>query len=246
MGSSSGWRFDRSQNGRATRLGWTYVHVAVDEHSRLAYVEELSDEHPPTTIGFVRRAIDFYVAAHGVRISRLLTDNGTPTDHEPSPPQPTSSSSDTCATCPTHQGPRQGRSDAQDPYQQMGLREGLRLRRRAFTSPSSVPRLLQSRASTRRLGRRPTDRPGPSMMPWSGTTAAHELHAVGVAGVHERLQDRGVPSRRLAVSPGPLGAPGAGAARQVGVMQRDDRLIESFRCQGGPCADIWVCRFPKR
>jgi transposase InsO family protein len=121
MGSSSGWRFDRSQNGRATRLGWTYVHVAVDEHSRLAYVEELSDEHPPTTIGVVRRAIDFYAAAHGVRISRLLTDNGTPTDHEPSPPQPTSSSSDTCATCPTHQGPRQGRSDGQDPYQQMGI-----------------------------------------------------------------------------------------------------------------------------
>ena len=77
MGSSSGWRFDRSQNGGATRLGWTYVHVAVDDHGRLAYVEELIDEHPPTTIGFVRRAIDFY-AAHGVRISRLLTDNGTP------------------------------------------------------------------------------------------------------------------------------------------------------------------------
>jgi transposase InsO family protein len=77
MGSSSGWRFDRSQKGRSTRLGWTYIHVAVDDHSRFAYVEELTDEHPATTIGFVRRAIAFY-AAHGVRISRLLTDNGTP------------------------------------------------------------------------------------------------------------------------------------------------------------------------
>jgi transposase InsO family protein len=77
MGTSSGWRFDRSQKGRKTRLGWSVVHVAVDDHSRLAYVEELPDEHPATTIGFVRRAISFY-AAHGVRISRLLTDNGTP------------------------------------------------------------------------------------------------------------------------------------------------------------------------
>lgn len=77
MGTSSGWRFDRSQKGRATRLGWTYVHVAVDDHSRLAYVEELTDEHPATTIGFLRRAIEFY-AEHGVRIARLLTDNGTP------------------------------------------------------------------------------------------------------------------------------------------------------------------------
>jgi len=51
--------------------------VAVDDHSRLAYVEELTDEDPATTIGFVRRAIAFN-AAHGVRISRLLTDHGTP------------------------------------------------------------------------------------------------------------------------------------------------------------------------
>jgi transposase InsO family protein len=76
MGTSPGWRFDRSRRGRPTKLGWTYVHVAVDDHSRLAFVEELSDEHLATTIGFVRRAISFY-ADHGVRISRLLTDNGT-------------------------------------------------------------------------------------------------------------------------------------------------------------------------
>lgn len=42
-----------------------------------AYVEELSDEHPPTTIGFMRRVIGFH-AAHGVRSGRLLADNGTP------------------------------------------------------------------------------------------------------------------------------------------------------------------------
>jgi transposase InsO family protein len=77
MGTSPGWRFDRSKRGRATRLGWTYLHVAVDDHSRLAYVEELADEHPVTTIGFVQRAIAFY-ATHDVAIRTLLTDNGTP------------------------------------------------------------------------------------------------------------------------------------------------------------------------
>ena len=56
-------------------LGWDRVHVAVDDHSRLAYVEELADEAPETTAGFLRRAWRFY-AGHGITIERILTDNG--------------------------------------------------------------------------------------------------------------------------------------------------------------------------
>jgi transposase InsO family protein len=57
------------------RPGWNRVHLAIDDHSRLAYAEELTDESPATTAGFLRRAWRFY-AAHGITIERILTDNG--------------------------------------------------------------------------------------------------------------------------------------------------------------------------
>jgi transposase InsO family protein len=56
-------------------IGWDHVHVAIDDHSRLAYVEELTDEHPATTAAFVERALDFY-RSHGIEVRRILTDNG--------------------------------------------------------------------------------------------------------------------------------------------------------------------------
>jgi len=56
-------------------LGWDRVHVAIDDHSRLAYAEELADESPDTTAGFLHRARRFY-EAHGIGIERVLTDNG--------------------------------------------------------------------------------------------------------------------------------------------------------------------------
>ena len=56
-------------------LGWNRVHLAIDDHSRLAYAEELADESPTTTAGFLERAWHFY-AGHGITIERILTDNG--------------------------------------------------------------------------------------------------------------------------------------------------------------------------
>ena len=66
------------RGGFAANLGagWEYVHVAVDDTSRLAYVEVLDDEKGPTCVAFLRRAIGFF-AAHGVVIERVMTDNGT-------------------------------------------------------------------------------------------------------------------------------------------------------------------------
>lgn len=58
-------------------LGWNRVHVAVDDYSRIAYVEELADESPATTTDFLRRALAFY-AVHGITVERILTDNGNP------------------------------------------------------------------------------------------------------------------------------------------------------------------------
>ena len=57
-------------------IGWEYVHVAVDDFSRLAYAEVLPDEKATTAIGFLRRAAAFY-RRHGIQIERLLTDNGS-------------------------------------------------------------------------------------------------------------------------------------------------------------------------
>jgi transposase InsO family protein len=56
--------------------GWEFVHVCVDDHSRLAYAEVLSDEKATTAIAFLRRAVAFY-NSHGVTIQRLMTDNGS-------------------------------------------------------------------------------------------------------------------------------------------------------------------------
>jgi transposase InsO family protein/transposase len=57
-------------------VGWEYVHVAIDDATRLAYVEVLTDEKATTAIGFLRRAVEHY-QARGITIERLITDNGS-------------------------------------------------------------------------------------------------------------------------------------------------------------------------
>jgi transposase InsO family protein len=56
-------------------IDWEYVHIAIDDVTRLAYVEVLADEKATAAVGFLRRAVAHY-AAHGVRIETLMTDNG--------------------------------------------------------------------------------------------------------------------------------------------------------------------------
>jgi transposase InsO family protein/transposase len=55
--------------------GWEFVHVCVDDCTRLAYVEVLADEKATTAIGFLRRAVAFS-RRHGITVERLITDNG--------------------------------------------------------------------------------------------------------------------------------------------------------------------------
>jgi transposase InsO family protein len=64
----SGWHGKRL-------IGWEYVHVCVDDATRLAYVEVLDDEKGATVAGFLRRAIAFY-AGYGITVERVMTDNG--------------------------------------------------------------------------------------------------------------------------------------------------------------------------
>jgi transposase InsO family protein len=56
--------------------GWEFVHIAVDDYSRLAYAEVLADEKATTAIGFLRRARAFF-ARYGIQVKRILTDNGS-------------------------------------------------------------------------------------------------------------------------------------------------------------------------
>ncbi len=74
----TGSRRRRVQTGpkRLGATGWEFVHVCVDDATRLAYVEVLEDEKAPTAVGFLRRAIAFY-RARGITVQRVMTDNGS-------------------------------------------------------------------------------------------------------------------------------------------------------------------------
>ena len=64
------------RNGRRKGVaGWEFVHVCVDDATRLAYVEVLEDEKATTAVGFLKRAVAFY-AAHGITVQRVMSDNG--------------------------------------------------------------------------------------------------------------------------------------------------------------------------
>jgi transposase InsO family protein len=71
----------RSQRGRYQRRlqgrpGWEYLHVAVDDYSRLAYAEVLADEKATTAAAFLGRAVAFY-RRYGIQVEAILTDNGS-------------------------------------------------------------------------------------------------------------------------------------------------------------------------
>ncbi|MGH2923747.1 MAG: IS481 family transposase, partial [Solirubrobacterales bacterium] len=67
---------NRGKGQRSRGAGWEFVHVCVDDATRLAYVEVLGDEKATTAIGFLRRAVAFY-CSHGIEVSGLMTDNGS-------------------------------------------------------------------------------------------------------------------------------------------------------------------------
>ncbi len=61
---------------RRRTVGWEYVHICVDDFSRLAYAEVLPDENAVTAIAFLRRARVFF-ARYGIAVEQVLTDNGS-------------------------------------------------------------------------------------------------------------------------------------------------------------------------
>lgn len=72
----TGHRIHGDPRTRVRGVGWEYVHVAVDDASRVAYVEVLRDERASSSVPFLRRAVAYF-ARLGVRIERVMTDNGS-------------------------------------------------------------------------------------------------------------------------------------------------------------------------
>ena len=85
-GAGKRWRDGRRQHYtgsytdaagmRRGKAGWEFVHVAIDDHSRLAYAEVLPDEKGATAASFLRRAVVFY-RRYGIRVQAVLSDNGS-------------------------------------------------------------------------------------------------------------------------------------------------------------------------
>ncbi len=75
-GSRASQKRTRHEGRRRGVAGWEYVHVMVDDHSRLAYAEVLADLSASCAIAFLRRAIAWF-AERGVRVEAVMSDNGS-------------------------------------------------------------------------------------------------------------------------------------------------------------------------
>ena len=75
LGRAAG-RKNKTRTDANRRPGYAYLHNAVDDHSRLAYTEILTDEKQETAAGFWQRA-NAYFESRGVTVQRVLTDNGS-------------------------------------------------------------------------------------------------------------------------------------------------------------------------
>jgi transposase InsO family protein len=82
--NGAGWRVtgnrtsqnaNRRQRRQGGPAGWEFVHVCVDDATRLAYAEVLADEKATTAVAFLGRALAFY-RTHGITVQRVMTDNG--------------------------------------------------------------------------------------------------------------------------------------------------------------------------
>lgn len=76
---SVGHRITGRQAGVVNRhhgIGWEFVHVCIDDHSRVAFVQVMADQRKESAVAFLQAAVAYY-ATLGVRIGRVMTDNGS-------------------------------------------------------------------------------------------------------------------------------------------------------------------------
>jgi hypothetical protein len=122
--------FTDAHGHKRKTVGFEYVHIAIDDHSRLAYAGVLPDEKALTVAGFLRRAVRFY-RRYGITVERVLTDNGPrlhrdrtrdrlPSARPQTPPH----------TPPSAADQHQGRALHPHPARRLGLRRHLPLQSR--------------------------------------------------------------------------------------------------------------------
>lgn len=71
-----GHRIHADRRIRVRGIGWEFVHVAIDDASRLAYAEVLPNERSPSSVAFLKRSIAWF-NSHGVRVQAVMSDNGS-------------------------------------------------------------------------------------------------------------------------------------------------------------------------
>jgi len=73
-----GHRITGDRRGQSNRrgVGWEYVHVCIDDHSRVAFAKIMPDEKKQSAVAFLKQALAYY-ASLGIRIERVMTDNGS-------------------------------------------------------------------------------------------------------------------------------------------------------------------------
>lgn len=76
IGGGAGHRMTGRRTKQARGIGWEFVHVCVDDATRIAYVEVLTDEKGKTAVGFLKRAVAFY-SSHGITVEEVMTDYGS-------------------------------------------------------------------------------------------------------------------------------------------------------------------------
>lgn len=67
---------DRTGQSNSRGVGWEFVHVCIDDHSRVAFSQILPDERAVSAIAFLRAAVAYYQSL-GVTVTRVMTDNGS-------------------------------------------------------------------------------------------------------------------------------------------------------------------------
>jgi hypothetical protein len=143
-----GHRITGNRRRRRRGAGWDFVHVAIDDASRLAYAEVLPNEQGDTSAGFMARALVWF-ARLGIRVRQIMTDNGSGYVSACF-----GAACEAATSAPAHSplsALHQWQSGAlhPDPDPRMGLRAALSHLRPASSRSAAVPFLLQPRTATR-------------------------------------------------------------------------------------------------
>ena len=71
-----GHRITGNRRQNSSGIGWEFVHVAIDDASRMAYAEVLPNQRSPASVAFLRRSVAWF-HSHGVRVESVMSDNGS-------------------------------------------------------------------------------------------------------------------------------------------------------------------------